>query len=306
MGLGKIFFCFLFGYSAILYGFSSQQDSIKISGKLTGHAAGGILSLYSFAEKEEVFLVAEVKDGKFDFSLTAEIQPGVYRLEYNKEKNYVDLIIDGNEREIYFTLNTFVNHSRPVFSKSEENIKWYDYLSKSDQQIMRINKLHDFLSSYLFSKDKIVEQITQLATEEREKYYKYFNAFIQNNSNNWSGKMVKNNPFFFTDLTSEPTRRDFILIDYFWEGIDTTDVSLINSPLYSDHIRRYLTNFMDSKTDRNTESLSYSIKKSVDAVMQKFSGNEKTKANALFILSGILKESHDKQMISYLEKFRRL
>jgi hypothetical protein len=223
-----------------------------------------------------------INDKSFCLSLPGNIAPGVYRLRYNEDcgEQFIDMIINGIDKEISF--NTNLNSESPSFTGSEENSIWSSYKKQSKSQVYKLGILYNFLSFYPSAEDEVVQQITEATAQERKKYYESFENFIKSNKGTWVEKMVSNQPYYFSDPKTVPTRRDFIRRDYYWDGINTNDPMLMNSPLYRTLIDNYLD--FQSTTDYTASNLENYLKKSAAVIMQNFGHNAATKAFALSYL----------------------
>lgn len=223
-------------------------------------------------------------------SLPATIAPGVYRLQYNLDcgQQFVDIIINGRDQEISFILNGI--REFPVIVESEENKAWSSYLRQNRTQVSKLEFLYNFLSFYPASEDEVAQRVTEAVSLERNKYYTNFDKFVKNNKGSWAEKIVSNQPYYFSDPTVVSTRRDFVRHDYYWDGINTNNPELLNSPLYSTLIDNYID--FHSTGDYTESELECYFNRSVAVIMEKFSHNVSMK----FFATDYLKEKRS-QMI---------
>lgn len=267
------------------FGFSNAIDSIQVSGQfliLKSEFVSG--NLYQFKSQKNIKSF-KIVNGNFSFQLPSTIEPGVYRLYYEGEVNHshTDIIIDGKETLVSFELKYLGTNSYPDFKKSDENKKWYAYLQEAHSRVARLNHLFDYLSN--FSHQVTGKQITTIYQIERRKYYKLFNGFVKNNATSWASLVVTNTPYYFSNLKKEPVVRDFIRLNFFWEGIDTSNLKLINTPVYSEHIENYLNSVIKTSEKATITFKEYQLKKAIDVVIEQFSKSSVTRRYAVDCLT---------------------
>jgi hypothetical protein len=234
--------------------------------------------LEQFNTVNPIVLQCKVKEKQIVFALPYSITPGVYRLHLDRtnQKPYVDLIIDGIESKIVFEIQLYGVDAMPVFQESIENTKWYDYIKKATQYVDRLNGLFNYLS--VFHDQSIDRVVQQIYNRHRDKYYSLFSKFCTKNNTSWACLLVKNRPYYFSDLRNKPVERDFIRRNFFWEDIDTNNFKLINTPLYNELIKQYFeTYFINSKESYTSVQKEYLINKEKDFLLEKFSNNLATK-----------------------------
>ena len=118
----KVFFTFYF----LLSTFNSfAQDSIRISGELQNNTRFAKVVVKKFNIGSFDIAAVPIKDGKFQIAAPTNLEAGVYRFQYSQSSlsEYVDIILDGKEKEIHFSLdlNEPKETRKPVFTKSEQN-----------------------------------------------------------------------------------------------------------------------------------------------------------------------------------------
>jgi hypothetical protein len=293
----KYLFMFLVVLNCHFKALSITNDSIKVSGKYSNRTEIKNVTLYSYNSHYSI-VTKKIINGEFTLFLSDKIEPGVYRLEFDKTFK-VDIIIDSIEKEIEMYIDTGDSFFNPIFTKSLENMGWYKYLSKSNLEVLKLEKMFSFLSSY--PKDRTNVLITRKYNRLRKKYYKCFLNFVKDNQNSWAGCLVQNQPFYFSNLTKPPIIRDYIRRDFYWEGIDTANPKLINSPLYYKQIDTYFQyiNSTSHHTFSKTEK-EYELKKSIDTVLTKFSNNEKTYQFAEKYIQQMLMLNYNTQIKDYI------
>ncbi|MFB0904162.1 MAG: hypothetical protein QMB11_07265 [Nonlabens sp.] len=257
---------------------SQSRDNIVIRGVLNTHLCSDTWVFKSFSGNLKPIEGTLSKDNSFRLSLPAATAPGVYRIKYNEDcvNQFVDIIINGKDEEISFVLNSSKDFA--VFEGSEENKLWSKYQIESQSQAAKLEILYQFLSFYPAAQDKVVQEVVEAVSLEGKVYYDNFHHFQKKNKGSWAEKMVTNQPYYFSNPTAVPTRRDFVRHDYCWDGINTHDPKLINTPLYKTLIDDYFEfNATDGDTAAEREDR-FNINAAV--MMEKFSHNLTTKSFA--------------------------
>lgn|GEM_PF-4791199 len=277
------------------------NDSIKIQGKFLKGNQFFNGSLWQFGVKKTEIVKFEIKNGVFSFSLSPSIDPGVYRLQFDEsnEKPYVDLIVDGIEKNIVFEIYLYNIEIFPVFQESIQNRRWYTYLKNTNNGVRRLGGLFNYLTDF---HDTLIDRLViKTYSLERDKYYVEFSKFIHDNKNSWCGLLVKNRPYYFSNLKKAPVPRDFIRKNFFWEDIDTNNPNLINSPLYVELINIYLDKFYINPVENYTDTLKeYNLKKGIDVLLEKFSKNTFTKKFITEYLQEYFDKSNKHEMAVYV------
>lgn len=271
--------------------YSNTIDSIKVEGKfllMKHHYARGNVYQFKFKNRIKTF---KIENGMFSFKLPVSVEPGVYRIFFEEEKSelYMDIIIDGKEPIISLELKYLGNGFYPDFKVSVENKKWYDYLNDTNSRLERLTRLFDYLAN--FSSHLSGKQIQKVYQKERHKYYQLFNEFISDNNTTWAGLLVANTPYYFSDLNKQPVIRDFIRLNFYWEGIDTSNPNLINTPVFVEHIAAYLNRVIEQANKHNSGFKEYEINKAIDVVIDRFSRTDLTKRYAIECLEEYFKKS---------------
>jgi len=239
----------------------------------------------------------------FKITAPSDLEPGVYRFQYSQANlDYVDIIIDGKELEIAFEIDCNAPENLPVFSKSEENINWYSFQKQQAQQLSKIEVLHQMLAQYPTTTDEIFLQ-TQNATKRGiQNYQAFFESFIKQNKNNWAGKLAACNTYYFTDPKELPKLQDYYKREHFWDRIDCNNPELINTPIFTEKILDYLRYYMNGAVQYSEEEMNAGFIKSVDTIMQKFSGSEATKQFAIKYLQLGFKEIGNEKVLQYIDQ----
>lgn len=280
IGICKFYWFFTILISTLSY--ATDSDSIVIKGSFNSDKLVSKLALYAYTSNLPLLEKKVTNNQNFRLALPATIAPGVYYLVYNiKNSPKVNIIINGVEKNIVLELKQSNYKNYPIIIESNENKKWYDYLTISQPQIERLESLFEYFSNF---QDQIYnKQLVSVYQKERNKYYKNWSNFIRNNTNTLAGILVLNEPYYFSNLRKKPVMRDFLRRAFFWEGIDTNNSKLINTQLYTKLINNYLLYVDDIKLHHpfTEEEKQIELKKSVVEIIKQFSKNSSTKQFAI-------------------------
>lgn len=284
--------------------FSQAQDSITISGHLKGNSRYTKAILIGFGVGQKPLGAAKINTETFMMKIPNTIVPGVYRFQFSQvnTNEYLDLIIDGIEKKIYFTIELNKETKIPLFSESNENKRWYDYLAQSQIKLTKIELLNQLWNQYPDQKDKIVRQVEQSVLLEKENYSFDLEKFCKTNPFSWSTEMVANRPYYFTNATDIPQLQAYNLRNHFWDHINTVNPKLINTPIYTEHILNYLKYYLNPEMKFEASEMENGFIKSVDTIMQKFGGNKETKDFALQYLTLGFKEIGQEKVLQYIDE----
>lgn len=284
--------------------FGYSQDSININGQLLHNTKYAKVLVKKFNIGSIDIAAFPINNEKFSIKAPIDIEPGVYRLQYSQvEPNaYVDIIIDGKEKTIDFTLDLNSKDVVPEFSSSKENKNWYTYQKESRAIKQKIQEIKKFIYQYPNPKDLIYQQAITAYEKEKSRFQNLEKQFLAFNKNTWAATMVSNSPTIFTNPKDDVRLQDFYKKENYWNTITTTNPALINTPLYTEHILNYLQYYMNPEMQFSEKEQEEGFKKSVDIIMQKFSGNNETKKFALQYLQLGFKEIGNENVLQYIDE----
>ena len=296
--LGLFTFYFLF-----LTSFSFAQDSIRISGQLLNNTRFAKVVVSKFGVGSFPIAAVPIQEEKFSLTAPGDIEPGVYRFQYSQTANdYVDIILDGKEKEISFSIDLMTEKKTPVFIQSKENQLWYSHQNQSQLQLQKIELLNQFAAMYPGTKDKIISQASKALAKEKENYVQQRGVFLNKNSTTWAALMVQNKSYYFTNPQDDWRIQNYEKHQHFWDNVNTTNPQLINTPLYTELILEYLKYYLNPEMQFSEEEMNQGLKKCVNTIMQNFSGNEKTQKFALQYLQLGFKEIGNEEVLQYLDQ----
>jgi thiol-disulfide isomerase/thioredoxin len=297
----KLILTFYFLFSTF---YSFAQDSIVVKGRFIDNTKYAKVLMKKFAVGSFPVGAVAIKKDSFQIVIPRDIEPGVYRFQYAmaETEQYIDIIINGQEKEIYFTLKANDEQAEPHFVASAENQKWYAYRARSKAQMIKFDLLNQFINSYPNSESTVVIAAEQEWQREKDIYQKNLSAFKAEMKGSWAYDMVANRPYHFTNPREEPRIQDYMKREHFWDGFEASNPKLMNTPLYSEHILNYLRYWMNPNMNFTPEQKTEGFKRSVDLIIRKFSGNEKTQAFAYKYLTLGFKEIAEEEVLKYLDE----
>ena len=279
------------------------QETILIQGQLKGNTKFAKVVVKKFGIGIFDIGAFPIDNEHFTISFPLAIAPGIYRLQYSQTQyDYIDIIIDGKEKAIRFSLDLFKEKALPVFESSIENRNWYDYQVKSEVALLKITALHQLLSVYPNAEDAIVKKTAKAAQKAVRNYQEREQDFVGKNANSWSALMVANSRHYFTNPTELPQLQEFDFKNHYWDTVDTGNPKLLNTPLYTQYILDYLKYYLNADMKFSVEEMEAGLIKSVDVIMEKFSRTESTQKFAFQYLQMGFKEIGQEKVLQYLEQ----
>ena len=296
---------FLFLTTFIFVGFKTYaQDSIVVKGKFIGNTKYAKVLMKKFDIGNFAVGGATIKNDSFKLVLPPQIPAGVYRFQYavGEGEKYLDIIINGKEKEIAFTLEANEEIALPKFTASVENQKWYAYQKQNGLQLERIALLNQFINAYPNAQAEVVKVAVKEWEMERDLYWKNFEQFKTEMKGTWAYEMVANRPYYFTNPLEDFRIQDFNKREHFWDNFDANNPKLLNTPLYTEHILNYLRYWMNPNMNFSAEEKTNGFKRAVDVIIRKFAGNEATHTFAYKYLSLGFKEIGEEEVLQYLDE----
>jgi thiol-disulfide isomerase/thioredoxin len=283
---------------------SFAQDSIVVKGKFIGNTKYAKVLMLKFEAGSFPVGGAPIKSDSFKLVLPPEIPAGVYRFQYavGEGERYLDIIINGKEKNIHFTLQANEEMALPQFLASEENKQWYAYQEQNSTQLERIALLYQFINTYPNATAEVVKAAVKEWEMEKAVYLQNLEQFKNALQGTLAHEMVANRPYYFTNPREEFRIQDFEKREHFWDGFDANNPALINSPLYTEHILNYLRYWMNPNMNFTAEEKTNGFKRSVDIIIRQFGGNEQTHDFAFKYLTLGFKEIGEEEVLQYLDE----
>ena len=293
---------------SVLYSITTfAQDSIRIIGQLRNNTkfAKVVVKQFGIGEFAIGAFPIDKETGTFKIVAPKEVLAGIYRLQYSQTENeYVDVIINGKEPAIDFStdVNIPFKDRLPIFTKSTENIAWYNFKQELQYQNSLLTPQFQFLASYPNIKDKVYQLVQNEYQLKKTEYQNKLNTFIKSTPHYWSKQLAQFENQFFPNPKDLYRLQEFYAHENFWQGKPTQDELLLNTPLYTQSILSYMQYYMNPDIGFSEEEATTGFKKCVDVIMKQFEGNEKTKEFALKYLQLGFKEIGNEKVLQYIDE----
>lgn len=281
------------------------QDSIVIHGTLHNNSRYAKVIINQFNIGSFPIAAVPIVNQEFSVKAPPTLAPGVYRLQYSQTTNeYVDIIINGKESTIEFTLDLAQESSQrtPVFVKSNENKAWQLFEQERKKLLKQLQVLDDFANTYPEHEAKIFKKIKAERARKIKKYFKDKATFMATTPHYYAKQMAAFTPSYFPDPTLDWRIQEMYSFNNFWQGKPTHDTSLLNTPLYQDAILNYIQYYLNPAKGFNEEEINQGFKKCVDSIINKFSGNEETREFAIRYLQLGFKDLGNEILLQYTDE----
>lgn len=255
--------------------------------------------------EQKALVQAQINLDTFALELPQNLPSGVYKLLFlggGEQKEEVLFILEDQANDIVLELDLSNGESLVSFFNSPENEKWHTYKKNEQKVVFKHEVLFSFINNYPEKDGKIVLLAMEEIEKERQKIEKQRKSFIQNNKGTWAALIVESQPYFFYDPLLDRAESRKKEHESFWSQINTAEPKLINSPIYVEHIIRYIRYYLDQAEDLDPKILEEKLKESVDEIMVQFSKNEETQAFAFEFLMNGFREIGQERVLQYLEE----
>ena len=287
----------------ILFISSFAQAQFSINGTLTNSLDKDWVILYKIEVATQQFVQnTTIKkdtlliDGKkkainiFKFELPATAKAGTYRVRYRTRGiSFVDFIF--NKEDVSFTFHPDYPEQAILFSKSRENIIYKNYLKDISKQQQKLDSLQ-------------IKAIENLETNLNQAYktaLKRINSIQEKYIENAKNMYVY--PFIKASLRVNSVEIKTNLQDYmymvkntFFEHIDFSNETLINSSFLVDRITDYIF-YINYSEDETTQQSLY--KSALETVFTKIEDSVFKKYIIEFLI-GQFEEANNLEMIDFL------
>lgn len=282
------------------------QDSIQISGEFENNTRYAKMVIQQFNVGSYPIAAVQIDKTTGEFSINvpkSDLEPGVYRFQYSQtNQEYVDVILNGEESKIHFSINAEAENKFPEFSHSEENKLWYTYKKEAGEIRFKIELLQQLLSNYPDTEDEVYIQNSKYYKILKDDYGSKQADFIASYPDTWACEMVGNAPSYFPNPRDDWRLKIYYQRQNFWKGIDTGNPDLINTPLYTELILQYIQYYLNPEMEFSDKGRIKGFKKSIDVIMQAFSAHPETEEFAYKYLSLGFKEIGQEEVLEYLDK----
>ena len=224
------------------------------------------------------------KDGTYHFH--EDLPVGIYRLLFtrtskgkaiNEPKQQFDFIFNNEDIEFATDLNVSTDSTNVV--RSEENRVWFEF-KKKDNEVQKLIKELDIEIDF-FRKHGIIDPAARNEFENRTKKYNQLqidrNELIDQISKDYPGLFASKLIRYYREpvvdgLLPKEERKVIFKRDFFSE-IDFNDETLINSPVYTDKVYKYLSSYNQRGLSPNQQENEYIT--AINQIMAHCHQNEK-------------------------------
>lgn len=282
------------------------QDSIRISGQLLNNTRFAKVVVQKFGLG--VFEVAAVPvhpiTGAFTITAPAAVAPGIYRLQFSQTgyDAYVDVIVNGQEPTIAFSVDVAAAPAVPVFTQSEENKAWWAFHAQQQARLYKMRVQEAFLTDYPDHADNSYVVLQRAYEKAKSEYLEIQASFINNTPFYWAKSLAQFQSSFFPKLNDHPRLQAYAAHQAFWAGKPTADTLLINTPLYTEAMLAYLDYYFNPDMGFGAEEQTEGLMACIDQIMQQFGGHEATKTFALKYLQMGFKEIGNETLLQYIDQ----
>lgn len=303
----QIFLLLIFITSKLIF----ANNSITIKGHFLNNTKYTLVSLEKFYNGSQIIKTSKINEGTFIIEIPTKIEPGIYRLKYSQVEanSFFDIIINGTEKKLTFTFDFNSSNPSPLFESNTENGIYYNFLMNESERVKALLIQQFFLQNYPSVKDDIFNRVKKNYFEDINKLKSERSFFIKKNKNlSWARALIKNKPIHFSDNF----RKDQRIIDFenhekYWEKIEVSNESLLNTPIFVDHILVYLQYYLNSNLGLDKKEVEIGLKKSIDSIMIHFSKTDKLQEFAIRYLIDGFNEIGYVEIVDYIyDKYANL
>lgn len=250
---------------------SFAQNGLKINLSLENYAEPQIYLAEQFGEDQYIKDSTAINtEGEYVFSLSNNLESGVYFLVLPPENKLIHFLIDGQTDQIFFSSHADYLISEMKVTNDPVNKSYYDYLQFLGSNQIISNKYKAERETAVAAKDQenlmeLSEKIFQIDESVRQ----YQQELINKDSNSLLAKIVRaNQPIFIPDFSDQPDPdfSNFLYTKKHWfDLVDFNDPRIIRTSILGEKIDGYL--------ERLTYPFADSLNQSIDFILGKFEKN---------------------------------
>lgn len=266
-----------------------------LTGKIAG-LNGDVVSIHSFygSENKKMDSVAVQSDGSFSYIFARDAYSGMYRLRWGKSQ-FMDVIF--NHENINFQTHTASVVDSLVFSKSQENEIYFDYLKQRNDTEYKMELLYPLMDRYP-KDDPFYGQVTTQYDLINNRLNVYVDDIVARHRGTYAARLVN------ADFTPRPDSRldednhiEFLKAHYF-DRIDFTDTTLLYSNVVANKIIQYLSLYQNNRLDK--DQLQVEFIKAVSVIMARTKASPTVYEYAMnYLIDGFNSYGFDK-VITYI------
>jgi len=252
--------------------------------------------LLSFYGEKPTIIDSTIADstGKFGFVVNTKKQPGMYRIQWGKDK-LVDLI--WNRENISFTTNNLAPYDSCIILSSKENKIYYSFSRKDRINQSRLELLMPIVDFYP-TKDSFYN----LAAGEMERIQNEQSQLLDSLDkiypNSYAVRIFKlyQTPFLPASLTKDARLK--LLQQLYFDKVNFNDTSLLYSPAFANKAISYLALYSDNRMPK--KQLETEFIKAVTIMLSAASVNPEVFKFLLDYLVGGFDKYHFDDVIAYI------
>lgn len=232
--------------------------------------------------------------GKFRFVFTSNRQPGMYRVQWGKEK-LVDLL--WNRENISFFTNNLAPYDSLIILSSQENKIYYDFSRKDRINQGRLELLMPIVDFYP-TKDSFYNLAAREMERIQTEQSRLLDSLDKMYPNSYAVRIFKlyQTPFLSTNLTKDERLK--LLQQHYFDKVNFNDTSLLNSPVFANKAISYLALYSDNRLPR--KQLETEFIKAVTLMLSAASVNPEVFKFLLDYLVGGFDKYHFDDVITYM------
>ena len=282
--------------SSTLYG----QYTIK--GNFSGAFTITKVTLDQYGLKPNTIATANVVNNSFSLPIPENLKTGIYRLNYSagQAQSGFDLVVT-NKENITFSLElSSTEFIEPVFSETGLNKVWFKEQNIIANYDGKIEVLQQAWLLYPDREDKIVstlEKKLHKLVDEKDSHllsiqrpYPFVSFVLRNIQ-----------PKKVIDSSVPVDKQDSLFIARYWDGINTNDKALLNTPVFSNLMFRYIDFFLQKNKALPKHKQDEELKQGIDDLLSHFE-QEDTRAFAVDYLSIGFKQLGNEEILQYLDE----
>ncbi len=278
-----------------------NAEEYTIKGKIDGLRAMSI-KLLDFHGKENAFFdSARVSfDGEFTFTLTDKDYKGVYRLRHGANF-YIDFIFDHSD--VFFKTDFREPVMKMQFINSKPNTEYYSYLKKKKTFREKTALLLPLKKNYPKDDDFYFQVIEKIQTLQA-----YYSNFVDSLARSQADAFVKKLIIYDRSIVTDPYLSQIydkeLLKRDFFEGLDLTDTTLLNSEAYANLTIAWLA--VNNKPEAGRTKQAKIFKKISSDILERTSDSPQIYEFEVDFLINGFKKIHFEDVVDYIVMNNRI
>ncbi len=248
-----LLFCF--------YNIKAQQVNVNLN---NSNDTKAVLYTVSGDKLSLIDTIITKEKGKFFINLNKKSPViGLYRLIFSPN-NWLDFIVDGEDIELQSEASAILENMLVI--KSNSNKLFFDFI-KLNRDYKTKNELLQFVMSR-FPKNDEYYATTKLRLNKLQDEYLYFiNSVVVENPNKFIAKYIKSSQLPIINYELPGEKQLAYLKTNGLDKVDFSDVSLINSDVFTNKAIEYLTFYRNPQSTKDQLEKEFTV--AVDTILNK-------------------------------------